>query len=78
MAFDDAPDPPLVFADQIIEMLVGHLFGDSLEIDARECTIIRLAFRRLGGSWFDVCLGSPRNTDLLIGTVKAWGATKNR
>lgn len=67
--------PPLVFAHQVIKQLVEHLTGGS-KIRARGYRTIRLVFRRLGGSWYRLCMGSPRDTDLLIEVVRAWGKAK--
>jgi hypothetical protein len=74
MAFDDSEAPPLVFANQVIKMLGEHLLGDSAELDPEDYLLIRVVFRKLGGSWFEVCQGSPKHTNLLIESIKAWGS----
>ena len=75
MAFDDSKPPPLAFANQVIELLAQHLLGEDVELEPEAFRSIRIVFRKLGGSWFEVCLGSPKHTDLLIECVKAWGST---
>lgn len=74
MAFDDSEAPPLVFANQVIQMFAEHLLGGSAQLEAADFGLIRVVFRRLGGSWFELCQGSPKHTSLLIEAVKAWGA----
>ena len=73
---DDPKAPPLAFANQVIEMLANHLFGDDVKLSLRAYRVIRVVFRRLGGSWFELCHGSPQHTDLLIAAVKAWRGQK--
>lgn len=67
--------PPLVFAHQVIKQFVNNVVGDA-DIDSRGYRVIRLVFRKLGGSWYELCMGSPRDTDLLIQAVRAWGEAK--
>ena len=74
---DDPETPPLAFANQVIKMLGDHLLGDGAKLTLKAFRVIRVVFRRLGGSWQEVCLGSPRHTKLLIECVKAWGS-RNR
>jgi hypothetical protein len=73
---DDSPTPPLAFANQVIKMFAEHLLGDDARLNLRAYRIIRVVFRRLGGSWFELCQGHPRHTNLLIEVVKACGAQK--
>lgn len=73
---DDPKVPPLAFANQVIEMLANHLLGDGAKLSLRAFRVIRVVFRRLGGSWFELCQGNPQHTKLLIESVKGWGAQK--
>lgn len=75
---DDDKPPPLVFAHQVIELLASHLLGDSLKLSKKGYQTIRVTFRKLGGSWFDLCLGSLQDTQLLLECIKAWGSRANR
>ncbi len=68
--------PPLVFAHQVIKQLADHLLGGDTKVGKRGYRVIRLVFRKLGGSWYRLCMGSPRDTELLIETVRAWGKAK--
>jgi hypothetical protein len=69
--------PPLVFAHQVIKQFVNNVVGEA-NIDTRGYRVIRLVFRKLGGSWYELCMGSPRDTDLLIQAVRAWGEAKSK
>lgn len=73
---DPSETPPLVFAHQVIKQLVDHLLGDT-KIRKQGYRTIRVVFRQLGGSWFRLCMGSPRDTELLIETVRAWGKARS-
>jgi hypothetical protein len=75
---DDDKPPPLVFANQVIELLASHLFGDSVKVSRKGYRVIRVTFRRLGGSWLELCLGSPRDIELLLECVEAWGSRADR
>jgi hypothetical protein len=76
MAFDDSEEPPLAFANQVIKMLAEHLLGEKAKLNRRAYQLIRIVFRKLGGSWLEVCSGSPKHMDLLIECVRAWGKRK--
>jgi hypothetical protein len=73
---DESKPPPLAFANQVIQMLASHLLGDDVKLNLRAYRLIRVVFRRLGGSWFELCQGSPQHTELLIESVKALGAAQ--
>lgn len=73
MPFDDSEPPPLVFANQVIQMLGNHLLGEEAKLTHQAYRQVRLVFRKLGGSWVEVCGGSPKHMNLLIECVKAWG-----
>jgi len=73
---DNPKTPPLAFANQVIEMLAKHLLGDDVKLSIRAYRVMRVVYRRMGGSWFELCDGNPQHTKLLIETVKAWGAQK--
>lgn len=73
---DESKPPPLAFANQVIETFANHLLGDGAKLDREGYRSIRVVFRRLGGSWFQLCQGSPKHTSLLIETIKAWGDRK--
>ena len=76
MAFDDSEEPPLAFANQVVKMLAEHLLGEDAKLDLAAYRVIRVTFRKLGGSWVQLCSGSPRHMSLLIECVKAWGKRK--
>jgi hypothetical protein len=61
MPFDDSEPPPLVFAHQVIKMLGEHLLGEEVKLTRQAHLSVRVVFRKLGGSWFQVCSGSPKH-----------------
>jgi hypothetical protein len=73
---DESKTPPLAFANQVIRMLADHLLGEDAKLNLRAYRLIRIVFRRLGGSWFELCQGAPAHTNLLIEAVKAWGQAR--
>lgn len=73
---DESKPPPIVFANQVVQMFANHLLGDKAKLNRQAYGLIRVVFRRLGGSWFELCQGNPQHTQLLLESVKAWGARK--
>ena len=64
--------PPLVFANRVIRMVLDHLHGPDLIAEADDYAIIRLAFRRVGGSWEAVWQGDRKQNELLKTMIGAW------
>lgn len=64
-------DPPLVFANRVIQRLVGNLYRD-VELKPEDCTVIRLTYRRMGGTWASLVSGSHGSIHLLTQAIKAW------
>lgn len=73
---DESKPPPLAFANQVIQMFADHLLGGDVKLNLRAYRLIRVVFRRVGGSWFELCQGNPQHTELLIESVKALGAAR--
>jgi hypothetical protein len=74
----DEPQPPIYFANHVIQQFVGHLFGDTLLVEAKDYMALRLVFRKLGGSWEQLQLGDIQQMDLLKKVVTAWGQMPDR
>lgn len=69
---DQEKQPPLEFANQVVSQFAENLLGGkSLKKD--DFMLIRLTFRKLGGSWFNLCLGDIRHLILMTYVVRAWG-----
>lgn len=75
---DDAPKPPIYFANHVIQQCVGHLFGDELVVELKDYMALRLVFRKLGGSWEQFQLGDIKQIELLKKVVTAWGQMPDR
>jgi len=73
---DDDKQPPLEFCNQVIDQFADHLLGES-SLKPRDYLVIRTTFRKVGGSWFDLCHGSIQQLMLLSQTVKAWNKLKS-
>jgi hypothetical protein len=53
---DDPEKEPLLFANRAIQHY-AKAFLDDVELTPRDCTKIRVMFRSLGGSWFEIAQG---------------------
>jgi hypothetical protein len=65
--------PPLEFANQVIAMFAENLMGRS-DLKPEDYSVIRVTFRKLGGSWFELCQGNILQLMLLEQTIQAWGS----
>lgn len=70
--FAGSPKPPLVFANQVIRMLIDHLYGQELLSEDKDFALIRLAFRKAGGNWESLWQGDTKQNELLKRMVNAW------
>jgi hypothetical protein len=73
----DEKQPPLEFANQVISMFASNILGETDLTDANYSTI-RVTFRKLGGSWFELCHGNIDQLGLLVETIKAWKNLQGR
>lgn len=71
--YDESPNPPLLFANQLIVQFVQHMLGGDLVVEANDFTVIRVAFRKLGGSWEALVGGDLQQVELLKKVVQTWG-----
>lgn len=69
---DDYKKPPLEFADQVIDLYADNL-TDQESLRSEDYSVIRLAFRKAKGSWFELCQGNPKHVGLMADVVKTWG-----
>jgi hypothetical protein len=75
---NDTEKPPRQFANQVLKQVIQHLLTDDMVVEANDYASIRVTFRKLGGSWFDLSQGDITQIDLLKKVVTAWGALPNR
>jgi hypothetical protein len=76
----DVPDskPPLVFADQAIRKLVTNQLGDETMVLPNDYMVMRVVFRKRGGSWEALTQGDVGHTVLLASVVKTWGKLRRK
>lgn len=70
---EDAPPPPLVLANRVIQQMVDHSFGEGLVVEPQDFMVMRTAFRWNKGSWERAMHGSMPDIEILKNIVKAWG-----
>lgn len=75
---DDAPKPPLVFANRVIRQFVDHLVGEDIITTKTDYTVMRLVFRWCGGSWEMINHGDIVHNRLLATIISAWGGMPGR
>lgn len=68
----DKPKPPKVFANQVIRQIIEHMFADDFKIKADDYMMIRVVFRKMGGSWEKIGLGSLKDFLLLQNVIQGW------
>lgn len=69
---DTPTSPPLVFANRVIKQFVDHLVGGK-ELSNKDYQVIRLIFRKGGGSWSELVNGNIQHLLLLEKVVTVWG-----
>ena len=69
---DDKKKEPLLFANRAIVQFAKGALDDGRDLTAQDCTLIRVTFRKLGGSWEALALGDSKALGILSQAVKAW------
>jgi hypothetical protein len=69
----DVDKPPLVFAEQAIRRLATNQLGAEVMITPNDYMVMRVVFRKRGGSWEDVASGDTSQILLLGSVVRRWG-----
>lgn len=69
---DDEAEVPLEFANQVVEQFADHLVGRKPK--PNDFSVIRVTFRKLRGSWVELCSGNILHLMLLSQVVRAWGS----
>ena len=75
---DDAPTPPLVLANRVIQQFVEHLVGETAVVLPQDYLVMRMVFRWCKGSWERVVHGDIVHNRLLVKIVTTWGAMPDR
>jgi hypothetical protein len=75
---DTPKDPPSIFANRIIRQIADHLLGEDLIIEPKDFMILRLVYRRLGGTWDGLIHGNGKYLQILEKTITNWGKMPGR
>jgi hypothetical protein len=70
---DDAPTPPLIFANRVIRQFIDHSFGPNMVVEDKDFLAMRSVFRRCQGEWQKVANGDPVHIALLEKVCIGWG-----
>lgn len=70
--------PPLEFANRVVRRFVDNFFGDDTMVLPQDFTLMRVVFRKLGGSWEKLSQGDIIQLHLMIQTVQSWGNMKGK
>lgn len=66
-------DHPLAFAERILRQIIDHTFGVEKSRTSQDLQVMRVVFRREGGSWEKLMRGDQTQLKLLSNIVVAWG-----
>ncbi len=75
---DDREIPPRQFANRVLKQVIQHMLSEDLVIALDDYMAMRVAFRKCGGSWFEVSQGNIVHLELLKKVVTAWGNMPGR
>lgn len=75
---DDIPKSPLSFANKAIRQFVNNLLGSDVIIAPKDYTVLRVVFRKCGGSWERLNHGDIVHTQLLTKILTSWGSMPGR
>lgn len=70
--------PPLVFANRVIRRFVDNLYSDKVMVLPKDFTVMRVVFRKMGGSWEKVSQGDIEQCKLIVQVVRTWGNTQEK
>jgi hypothetical protein len=64
---------PKLSANRVIHQLVQHTVSENLTPSAMDYMVMRIAFRKIGGSWEALFAGDQKQMNLLKFVVGSWG-----
>lgn len=67
-----------VFSNKVIRLLIKNMGPGNLVVNPDDYMAIRVAFRRIGGSWEKFSSGDIQHINLLKAVVKKWCQTPGR
>lgn len=74
----DSTKTPLVFSEQAIRRLVTNQSSDETMILPNDYQVMRVVFRKRGGSWEGVTQGDVAQIQLLASVVKTWAKLRQK
>lgn len=75
---DEARPLQKEFANRVIRQFADHLLGTDLIIEPKDYLVLRLIYRKLGGSWLPFFQGDIKAVTLLENVITGWGKMPNR
>ncbi len=75
---DEAAWSPKVFANKVILQFVQHILSEDMVIEPDDFMVIRMVFKKCGGSWDELANGSVLMLELLQKIIGAWGKMPGR
>jgi hypothetical protein len=75
---DDPKTLQLTFANRVIRQFVDHLVGADMIVEPRDYMVIRLLFRKGGGTWLDILHGNITHLSFLEKLIASWGKLPGR
>ncbi len=74
----DKKDRPLAFSERIIRQFIDHSFGVEKSRSKQDIQVMRVVFRKEGGSWEKLMRGDQAQLKLLSSIVVAWGKNSTK
>lgn len=70
--------PPILLANRVIRQLSDNLLGKDLVILPQDYIELRTAFKKRGGSWYELSNGNITHLNMLVKILTTWGQLPNR
>jgi len=67
-----------VFSNRVIRQFADHLLGADLIINPEDFMLLRLVFRKGGGSWEKLFRGDIQQLTFLERIISKWGQSPDR
>ena len=69
---------PILFANKVIRQMVDQFVDERVAVLPEDFIKLRVAFRKLGGSWTRLTAGEIGHVRLMIKLVKKWAKLSGR
>lgn len=74
---DSQKEPPLIFANKVIRQIADHLLGSDVILSPKDFSVLRVVYRRLGGTWEKLIGGDLKSLKILEDVIIRWGKSPN-